>query len=126
MLREGGDAILIATGSEVGIAMDAAVLLSDRGIEARVVSIPCTGVFEAQDDAYRKSVLPRSMRARVAVEAGVTAGWRAWVGEDGAVAGVDSFGKSAPWQHVYEHFGLTAQNVAAMVESVIARVAAEA
>ena len=126
VLREGGDAILIATGSEVGIAMDAAVLLSDRGIEARVVSIPCTGVFEAQDDAYRKSVLPRSMRARVAVEAGVTAGWRAWVGEDGAVAGVDSFGKSAPYEHVYEHFGLTAENVAAMVESVIARVAAAA
>ena len=126
VLREGGDAILIATGSEVGIAMDAAALLCDRGIEARVASIPCTDVFEAQDDAWRESVLPRSMRARVAVEAGVTAGWRAWVGEDGEVAGVDSFGKSAPWQHVYEHFGLTAQNVAAMVESVIARVAAAA
>ena len=126
VLREGGDAILIATGSEVGIAMDAAALLADEGIEARVVSMPCTDVFEAQDDAWRTSVLPRSMRARVAVEAGVTAGWRAWVGEDGEVAGVDSFGKSAPWQHVYEHFGLTAQNVAAMVESVIAWVAAAA
>ena len=126
VLREGGDALLIATGSEVGIAMAAAALLCGRGIEARVVSIPCTDVFEAQDHAYRTSVLPRSMRARVAVEAGVTAGWRAWVGEDGAVAGVDSFGKSAPYQHVYEHFGLTAENVAAMVESVIARVAVEA
>ena len=126
VLREGGDALLIATGSEVGIAMDAATLLSGRGIEARVVSMPSTGVFEAQDDAYRASVLPRSMRARVAVEAGVTAGWRAWVGEDGAVAGVDSFGKSAPYQQVYEHFGLTAEKVAAMVESVVARVAAAA
>ena len=126
VLREGGDALLIATGSEVGIAMDAAALLSGRGIEARVVSMPSTGVFEAQDDAYRTSVLPRSMRARVAVEAGVTAGWRAWVGEDGAVAGVDSFGKSAPYQQVYEHFGLTAEKVAAMVESVVARVAAAA
>jgi transketolase len=66
------------------------------------------------------------MRARVAVEAGVTAGWRSYVGEDGAVAGVDSFGKSAPYQHVYEHFGLTAENVAAMVESVVARVEAAA
>ena len=126
VLREGGDAILIATGSEVGIAMEAAALLSGRGIEARVVSMPSTDVFEAQDDAYRTSVLPRSMQARVAVEAGVTAGWRAWVGEDGAVAGVDSFGKSAPYQHVYEHFGLTAEKVAALVESVVARVAAAA
>ena len=126
VLREGRDALLIATGSEVGIAMDAAALLAGRGIEARVVSMPSTDVFEAQDRPYRESVLPRSMRARVAVEAGVTAGWRAWVGEDGAVAGVDTFGKSAPWQHVYEHFGLTAENVAAMVESVVARVAAVA
>ena len=126
VLREGDDALLIATGSEVGIAMDAAALLAGRGIEARVVSMPSTDVFEAQDDAYRTSVLPRSMRARVAVEAGVTAGWRAWVGEDGAVAGVDSFGKSAPYQHVYEHFGLTAENVADMVESVIERMAAAA
>ena len=120
VLREGSDAILIATGSEVGIAMDAAALLADEGIEARVVSMPSTDVFDAQDAAYRESVLPRSMRARVAVEAGVTAGWRRYVGEDGAVAGVDSFGKSAPYQDLYEHFGLTAGNVAAMVESVVA------
>ena len=126
VLREGGDAIVIATGSEVGIAMDAAALLAERGIEARVVSMPSVDVFEAQDDGYRASVLPRSMRARVAVEAGVTAGWRAWVGEDGAVAGVDTFGKSAPYKHVYEHFGLTAEKVAALVESVIARVGATA
>ena len=126
VLREGGDAIVIATGSEVGIAMDAAAMLAEQDIEVRVVSMPSVDVFEAQDDAYRASVLPRTMRARVAVEAGVTAGWRAWVGEDGAVAGVDTFGKSAPYKHVYEHFGLTAANVAALVESVIARVAAEA
>ena len=121
VLRQGGDAIIIATGSEVGIAMDAATLLAARGIEARVVSIPSTDVFDAQDAAYRETVLPRSMRARVAVEAGVTAGWRCYVGEDGAVAGIDSFGKSAPYRHVYEHFGLTADKVAAMVESAIAR-----
>ena len=121
VLREGGDAILIATGSEVGIAMDAAALLADRGIDARVVSMPSTDVFETQDAAYRESVLPRSMRARVAVEAGVTAGWRALVGEAGAVAGVDSFGKSAPYRDLYEHFGLTADKVAAMVGSVIER-----
>ena len=126
VLREGDDALLIATGSEVGIAMDAAGLLAERGVEARVVSMPSIDAFEAQDNAYRESVLPRSMRARVAVEAGVTAGWRSWVGEDGAVAGVDTFGKSAPYQQVYEHFGLTAENVADMVESVIARVAAAA
>ena len=120
VLREGGDAILISTGSEVGIAMDAAAILADEGFEVRVVSMPSRDVFDAQDAAYRESVLPRSMRARVAVEAGITAGWRAYVGEDGAVAGVDTFGKSAPYQDLYEHFGLTAGNVAAMVESVIA------
>ena len=123
VLREGHDAILIATGSEVGIAMDAAARLAGRGIGVRVVSMPSVDVFEAQDEAYRASVLPRSMRARVAVEAGVTAGWRAWVGEHGAVAGVDTFGKSAPYRHVYEHFGLTPQRVAALVETVIARAA---
>lgn len=125
VLRDGGDALIIATGSEVGIAMDAAVRLAEKGIEARVVSMPSVDVFEAQDDAYRASVLPPSMRVRVAVEAGVTAGWRAWVGEHGAVMGVDTFGMSAPYQQVYEHFGLTAEQVAARVESVIARVAAE-
>ena len=120
VLREGGDAILIATGSEVGIAMDAAAILVDEGFEVRVVSMPSRDVFDAQDAAYRESVLPRSMRARVAVEAGVTAGWRRYVGEDGAVVGVDTFGKSAPYRDLYEHFGLTAANVAAIVESVIA------
>ena len=121
VLREGGDAILIATGSEVGIAMDAAAILVDEGFEVRVVSMPSRDVFDAQDAAYRESVLPRSMRARVAVEAGVTAGWRRYVGEDGAVVGVDTFGKSAPYRDLYEHFGLTAEKVAAMVESVIGR-----
>ena len=119
VLREGGDAILIATGSEVGVAMDAAAILVDEGFEVRVVSMPSRDVFDAQDAAYRESVLPRSMRARVAVEAGITAGWRAYVGEDGAVAGVDTFGKSAPYRDLYEHFGLTAEKVAAMAESVI-------
>ena len=121
VLREGGDAILIATGSEVGIAMDAAALLAGRGVEARVVSMPSRDVFDAQDAAYCESVLPRPMRARVAVEAGVTAGWRRYVGEEGAVAGVDTFGKSAPYRDLYEHFGLTAEKVAAMAESVIER-----
>ena len=125
VLREGGDAILIATGSEVGIAMDAAAILAGEGIEARVVSMPSRDVFDAQDAAYRESVLPRSMRARVAVEAGVTAGWRAHVGEAGAVVGVDTFGKSAPYQDLYEHFGLTAGNVATMVEAVFAATGAE-
>ena len=121
VLREGGDGIFIATGSEVAIAMDAATQLAERGVEARVVSMPSTDVFDAQDGTYRESVLPRSMRARVAVEAGVTAGWRSYVGETGAVAGVDTFGKSAPYQHLYEHFGLTAGNVAAILEATIAR-----
>ena len=91
--------VIIATGSEVALAMGARTALADEGIDARVVSMPCTSVFERQDDAYRASVLPPGV-PRVAVEAGVTAGWRAYVGaaDDprGAVVGLDTFGESAP------------------------------
>ncbi len=121
ILRDGGDALLIATGSEVGIAMDAAASLDREGVSVRVVSMTSVDRFEAQDEAYRASVLPPSQRARVAIEAGVRSGWRAWVGEEGAVVGVDDFGKSAPWKDVYEHFGLTAEHLAAEVRRTIER-----
>ncbi|WP_025771043.1 transketolase [Thioalkalivibrio sp. HK1] len=121
VLKEGSDALLIATGSEVGIAMSAAALLDAQGLSVQVVSMTSVDRFEAQDEAYRASVLPPSQRARVAVEAGIPHGWRAWTGEDGAVIGVSDFGKSAPWKDVYEYFGLTAEHVAAEVRRVIER-----
>jgi transketolase len=100
--------ILIATGSEVGLAMDAAAQLGDK---VRVVSMPCTDVFDRQDAAYRESVLPDACRRRVAVEAGVTGFWRKYVGLDGAVVGIDSFGASAPIEALMPHFGFTVEHV---------------
>ncbi|MBB1060184.1 transketolase [Marilutibacter spongiae] len=100
--------ILLATGSEVGLAMQAAERLGDS---VRVVSMPSTDVFDRQDEAYRESVLPRACRRRVAVEAGVSDFWRKYVGLDGAVVGIDTFGASAPIKPLMEHFGFTVDKV---------------
>jgi transketolase len=111
-------AVIIATGSEVGLAMTAQKALADEGIAARVVSMPSTTTFDKQDAAYRESVLPKGL-PRVSVEAGVTDFWRKYVGLDGVAIGVDSFGESAPAGEVYKHFGVTADNVAKAVKSLI-------
>ncbi|MBI2977031.1 MAG: transketolase [Chloroflexi bacterium] len=112
-LRAGDpQAILIATGSEVHIALEAQNLLAAQGVQARVVSMPCRELFEAQTADYRESVLPARVRARVAVEAGVTLGWGRYVGLDGAAIGLDRFGASAPYQVLYRELGLTAAAVA--------------
>jgi len=103
--------VLIATGSEVGLAVDAAKLLADQGRKVRVVSMPCTSAFDAQDAAYRASVLPAGAR-RVAIEAGSKETWWRYVGLDGAVVGMETFGASAPAKKLFEHFGFTAANVA--------------
>ena len=103
--------VLIATGSEVGLAVDAAKLLTDQGRKVRVVSIPCTSAFDAQDAGYRASVLPAGAR-RVAIEAGSKETWWRYVGLDGAVVGMETFGASAPAKKLFEHFGFTAANVA--------------
>ena len=100
--------ILIATGSEVEVAMQAAARLGDG---VRVVSMPCTQVFDRQDGAYREAVLPAACRARIAIEAGTGDFWRKYVGLDGAVIGMDGFGSSAPGEVLLEHFGFTADNV---------------
>jgi transketolase len=113
------DAIIIATGSEIALAMDATAALREKGRQIRVVSMPSTDVYDAQDEAYRDSVLPPSVTARVAVEAGVTAGWLKYVGLDGAVVGIDRFGESAPADEAFKYFGFTVDNVAAQVESLI-------
>ncbi|WP_339825574.1 transketolase [uncultured Arenimonas sp.] len=105
------DLILVATGSEVELAMEAMRRLADKGVKARVVSMPCAEVFARQPIEWREGVLPGWCRKRVAVEAGVTGYWRQFVGLDGAVVGIDQFGASAPADKLYQHFGITADAV---------------
>jgi transketolase len=111
-------AIVIATGSEVGIALEAQKRLAAEGVAVRVVSMPSPDVFDRQDESWRASVLPRGVR-RVAVEAGVTDIWRKYVGLDGAVVGIDRFGESAPAGELFKHFGFTPENVAAAVKGIL-------
>jgi len=111
-------AIIIATGSEVSIAVDAARQLADLGVAVRVVSMPCAERFLKQDSAYRSSVLPKHSK-RLAVEAGVTHYWRGFVGDDGDVIGVDTFGESAPAPALFEHFGLTVRNIVSRVQALL-------
>ena len=111
------DAIVIATGSEMALAMGAAEELSEKKI--RVVSMPSTTVFDAQDDAYKESVLPAAVTARVAVEAAVTDGWYKYVGMNGAVVGIDRFGESAPAEQLFKEFGFTVENVVKAIKSVL-------
>ncbi len=113
------DAILIATGSEVGLAMDAAEVLASEGKQVRVVSMPETGVFDKQDAAYRESVLPASVTARVAVEALQADFWYKYVGLNGAIVGMTTFGESAPADQLFKHFGFTVDNVVETVKSVL-------
>jgi transketolase len=112
--------IIIATGSEVHIALEAQQLLAAQNIRARIVSMPCWELFEAQPTAYRESVLPPRLRERVAVEAGATLAWGRYVGLDGAVVGLDRFGASAPYQAIYRELGLTAEAVVAAARRVVA------
>jgi transketolase len=124
VLAAGTDVVLIGTGSEVAIALQAREQLAAEGISARVVSMPCVEWFNDQDESYRREVLPPSIRARVSVEAGITAPWRMFVGEAGASIGVDHFGVSAAYQKIYEEFGITAERVAAAARDSLARVRA--
>ena len=114
----GFKAVIIATGSEVSVALAAQQALADKGVPVRVVSMPCAEVFDGQDAAWKASVLPAGI-PRVAVEAGVTDGWYKYVGLDGAVVGINTFGESAPAGVLFKHFGLTAEHVAAAVEQVL-------
>jgi transketolase len=128
VLRDCADApqaLIIATGSEVGIAVEASNILAGKEIAVRVISMPSTDVFDAQSASYRESVLPGSVKARVSVEAGVTDYWYKYIGDHGRAIGVNTYGMSAPYEQVYEYFGLTAKNVARAVEETIAGVAAE-
>jgi len=111
--------ILIATGSELQLAFAAAETLEGDGIPTRVVSLPCWEAFEAQDAAYREAVLPMAVRRRVGVEIGVTLGWDRWVGDEGAIIGLDHFGASAPAGTIFQKFGFTADRVADVGRRVV-------
>src|SRR5215207_9992879 len=116
--------ILIGTGSELYICAQAAELLEEGGIATRVVSAPCLDRFAEQDEDYRDSVLPPSVRARVSVEAGSPLGWSTWIGEDGEAIGMTTFGSSAPQPDLYEHFGFTPEKIAERARGVLERAAA--
>jgi len=112
------DMILMASGSEVGLVMDAAEVLSSEGVDVRVVSIPSMELFDAQSKEYKESVLPTGVRKRLAVEAARSFGWHQYVGLDGKVLGLDHFGASAPAERVFKEFGFTVENVVALAKSL--------
>jgi transketolase len=116
------DVILMGTGSEVGLCLEAAEQLESDGVAVRVVSAPCLDTFAEQDDSYREDVLPRACRARVAVEAAVRMPWDRYLGEDGVFLGMSTFGESGPAKDVYEHFGITADHAAQLAREAMDRV----
>jgi transketolase len=112
------DVIIIATGSEVGLAMDSQAALKDTGVNARVVSMPCTHAFDRQEEKYQDSVLTPGVK-RVSIEAGVTDFWKKYVGLDGASVGINTYGESAPGADLFKHFGFTVENVVKTVKSIV-------
>ena len=121
--RDVSEVILIGTGSETHIALETGKKLATEGIDVRVVSLPSWELFDQQPSEYREGVLPSSVRIRVAVEAGITLGWEHYVGLEGAVVGMKSFGASAPASVLYEKFGITPKCVAHVARELLKRVA---
>jgi transketolase len=117
------EVIIIATGSEVSIALDARKRLQDAGTPTRVVSMPCVEWFTEQDAAYREQVLPAAVRARVSIEAGVALGWREFVGDAGEMVSLEHFGASAAYETLYTEFGLTPERVVEAARSSLVRAA---
>jgi transketolase len=111
--------ILMASGSEVSLVYDAAARLAAEGVNVRAVSFPSWELFEKQDAAYREAVLPKRIRARLAVEAGAGQGWERYVGLDGAVISMERFGASAPYKVLFEEFGFTVENVIAKAKELL-------
>ena len=118
----GADMILIATGSEVTLAMDAAKLLTAKGTKVRVVSMPSWHLFEKQDEAYKESVLPKAIKARMSIEAGTTMGWSKYVGDNGIAYGLDHFGTSAPAPEIAKEYGFTPEHIADVASGLLAGV----
>ncbi len=115
--KETPDAILIGTGSELHLAVNAQKELKAKGVDARVVSMPCWELFAQQSLDYKESVLPVAVKNRVAVEAGSTFGWERYIGSEGTMIGIDTFGESAPYEELYEHFGITVEKIVEAVKS---------
>ena len=115
------DVILIATGSEVSIALTAQSLLNNEGVKARVVSAPCLEWFEEADENYKQSVLPSNIKARVSIEAGVTGGWREYIGDAGVAIGINHFGASASAGTLFKEFGFTPEAIASAAKTSIAK-----
>lgn len=113
------DVVLIGTGSEVSLAVEARALLADQGIAARVVSMPCREWFDAQDADYRESVIPAAVKARVTVEAGIAMSWHDLLGESGRAVSLEHFGESADYETLYREFGITAEAVATAAQDSI-------
>jgi transketolase len=116
------EVILMASGSEVELIVRAGEKLAEEGHGVRLISFPSWELFARQEQGYRERVLPASIPARVAVEAGVTLGWDRWIGPQGIVIGVDRFGASAPYKQIYAHFGLTVAEVVQAGRATLARV----
>ena len=113
------DVLLMASGSEVEQCVEAQGILAGQGVKARVISMPCFELYEQQSDEYKESVMPKSIRARVAVEAAVSFGWHKYVGLDGDVLSLDHFGASAPANLLFERFGFTADNAAQKAKALL-------
>ena len=111
--------ILMSTGSEVSLCLEAAKQFNDKNIPVQVVSLPCWEVFENQDSAYKESVLPKNVSARVAVEAGATLCWHKYVGPQGRIIGIDSYGESAPAPEIYRALGITVENIVNKINEVL-------
>jgi transketolase len=115
------DLILISTGSEVHIALEAAKRIDESGVKVRVVNMPSWELFDRQDEAYRHRVLPPEIKARVAIEAGISQGWHRYVGDEGRIIALDRFGASAPSKILYEKFGFTPENVVETALTLVKR-----
>ena len=112
-------ALLLASGSEIHIALDTQKILAEKGIDVRVVSMACWELFREQSKEYQEKVLPSNVTVRVAIEAGASQGWREWIGEKGTILGIDRFGASAPYQEIYSQYGLTSKDMVAAVNKLI-------
>ncbi|MBN8770595.1 MAG: hypothetical protein J0I46_03435, partial [Thiobacillus sp.] len=111
--------ILIATGSEVSLALDAQAKLQEAGVATRVVSMPSWKLFEEQSDEYQQEVLPDDVAARLSIELGVTTGWERYVGPKGASLGIDHFGASSPYERILKEYGFTVENVVAVAQELL-------
>jgi len=113
------DVILIATGSEVQLALQAKEKLESQDIGVRIVSMPSMELFDMQEDSYKEKILATNIKSRVAIEAGSSFGWRRWVGSEGIVIGVDKFGSSAPYTKVLQEYGFTVDNIICQVKKLL-------